>query len=105
MDSLKNMNNAMHYIEGNLTNEIDFKEVARLALCSEYHFKRMFSFLAGISLSDYIRCRRLTLAAFELKNSNVKVIDVAIKYGYNSPDSFARAFQNLHGITPSERSK
>ena len=102
MDSLKNMNTAMRYIEDNLTNEIDFKEVARLALCSEYHFKRMFSFLAGISLSDYIRCRRLTLAAFELKNSNVKVIDVAIKYGYNSPDSFARAFQNLHGITPSE---
>ncbi|EJS78285.1 AraC family transcriptional regulator [Bacillus cereus] len=102
MDSLKNMNAAMHYIEDNLTNEIDFKEVARLALCSEYHFKRMFSFLAGISLSDYIRCRRLTLAAFELKNSNVKVIDVAIKYGYNSPDSFSRAFQNLHGITPSE---
>ncbi|MEC2507272.1 helix-turn-helix domain-containing protein, partial [Bacillus cereus] len=102
MDSLKNMNTAMRYIEDNLTNEIDFKEVARLALCSEYHFKRMFSFLAGISLSDYIRCRRLTLAAFELKNSDAKVIDVAIKYGYNSPDSFARAFQNLHGITPSE---
>ncbi|PGZ09950.1 AraC family transcriptional regulator [Bacillus cereus] len=102
MDSLKNMNAAMQYIEDNLTDEIDFKEVARLALCSEYHFKRMFSFLAGISLSDYIRCRRLTLAAFELKNSNVKVIDVAIKYGYNSPDSFSRAFQNLHGITPSE---
>ena len=61
MDSLKNMNTAMRYIEDNLTNEIDFKEVARLALCSEYHFKRMFSFLAGISLSDYIRCRRLTL--------------------------------------------
>ena len=60
MDSLKNMNTAMRYIEDNLTNEIDFKEVARLALCSEYHFKRMFSFLAGISLSDYIRCRRLT---------------------------------------------
>ncbi|MGE6540091.1 AraC family transcriptional regulator [Bacillus luti] len=105
MDSLKNMNAAMHYIENNLTNEIDFKEVAKLALCSEYHFKRMFSFLAGISLSEYIRCRRLTLAAFELKNSNIKVIDVAIKYGYNSADSFARAFQNLHGITPSEARK
>ncbi|MED1608321.1 AraC family transcriptional regulator [Bacillus paranthracis] len=102
MDSLKNMNAAMHYIENNLTNEINFKEVAKLAYCSEYHFKRMFSFLAGISLSEYIRCRRLTLAAFELKNSDAKVIDVAIKYGYNSPDSFARAFQNLHGITPSE---
>ncbi|MED2751123.1 AraC family transcriptional regulator [Bacillus thuringiensis] len=102
MDSLKNMNAAMQYIENNLTHEIDFKEVAKIAYCSEYHFKRIFSFLAGISLSEYIRCRRLTLAAFELKNSNVKVIDIAIKYGYNSPDSFARAFQNLHGITPSE---
>ncbi|HDR7623157.1 TPA: AraC family transcriptional regulator [Bacillus mycoides] len=102
MDSLKNMNAAMQYIEDNLTHEIDFKEVAKIAFCSEYHFKRMFSFLAGISLSEYIRCRRLTLAAFELKDSKAKVIDVAIKYGYNSPDSFTRAFQNLHGITPSE---
>ncbi|PFL22504.1 AraC family transcriptional regulator [Bacillus cereus] len=102
MDSLKNMNAAMQYIEDNLTHEIDFKEVAKIAFCSEYHFKRMFSFLAGISLSEYIRCRRLTLAAFELKDSNAKVIDVAIKYGYNSPDSFTRAFQNMHGITPSE---
>ncbi len=67
MDSLKNMNAAMRYIENNLTNEINFKKVAKLAYCSEYHFKRMFSFLAGISLSEYIRCRRLTLAAFELK--------------------------------------
>ncbi|MGE6717345.1 AraC family transcriptional regulator [Peribacillus frigoritolerans] len=102
MDSLKNMNGAIKFIEENLTNEIDFKEVARLAYCSEYHFKRMFSFLAGISLSEYIRRRRLTLAAFELKNGNIKVIDIAIKYGYSSPDSFARAFQHLHGITPSE---
>lgn len=99
---LKNMNGAIKYIEENLTKDIDFKEVARLAFCSEYHFKRMFSFLAGISLSEYIRRRRLTCAAFELKDSNVKVIDIAMKYGYNSPDSFARAFQNLHGITPSE---
>jgi AraC family transcriptional regulator len=102
MDSLKNMNGAIKFIEQNLTNEIDFKEVARLAYCSEYHFKRMFSFLAGISLSEYIRRRRLTLAAFELKDNNIKVIDIAIKYGYSSPDSFARAFQHLHGITPSE---
>ncbi|PEY32466.1 AraC family transcriptional regulator [Bacillus cereus] len=102
MDSLKNMNAAIQYIEDNLTNDIEFKEVARLAFCSEYHFKRMFSFLAGMSLSEYIRCRRLTLAAFELKDSSVKVIDIAMKYGYNSPDSFSRAFQNLHGITPSE---
>jgi AraC family transcriptional regulator len=102
MDLLKNMNGALKYMEENLTNDVDFKEVARRAFCSEYHFKRMFSFLAGISLSEYIRRRRLTLAAFELKGSSVKVIDIAVKYGYNSPDSFARAFQNLHGISPSE---
>jgi AraC family transcriptional regulator len=102
MDLLKNMNGALNYIEENLTNEIDFKEVTRRALCSEYHFTRMFSFFAGTSLSEYIRRRRLTLAAFELNGSEVKVIDIAIKYGYNSSDSFARAFQNLHGITPSE---
>ncbi|MFH0069671.1 GyrI-like domain-containing protein [Peribacillus sp. NPDC056705] len=102
MDLLKNMNGAINFIEENLTNEIDFKEVSRIAYCSEYHFKRMFSFLAGIPLSEYIRRRRLTLAAFELKDNNIKVIDIAIKYGYSSPDSFARAFQHLHGITPSE---
>jgi AraC family transcriptional regulator len=102
MDLLEKMNGALTYIEENLTNDIDFKEVARLALCSEYHFKRMFSFLAGITLSEYIRRRRLTLAAFELTNSNLRIIDVAIKYGYSSPDSFTRAFQSLHGVTPSE---
>lgn len=102
MDSLKGMNDALNYIEENLTDTIDFKEVARLAFCSEYHFQRMFSFLAGISLSEYIRRRRLTIAAFELNNNNVRIIDIAVKYGYSSPDSFTRAFQNLHGITPSE---
>jgi AraC family transcriptional regulator len=102
MDLLKNMNDAMKYIEENLTTEIDFKMVARLAHCSEYHFKRMFSFLAGIPLSEYIRRRRLSLAALELTNNQIKVIDVAIKYGYHSPDSFTRAFLHLHGVTPSE---
>ncbi|WP_163100415.1 AraC family transcriptional regulator [Peribacillus alkalitolerans] len=102
MDLLTNMNRAMKYIEENLANEIDFKVVSRLAYCSEYHFKRMFSFLAGVTLSEYIRRRRLTLAAFDLRDNKLKVIDLAIKYGYNSPDSFARAFQHLHGITPSE---
>ncbi|GED70377.1 putative HTH-type transcriptional regulator YdeE [Brevibacillus reuszeri] len=102
MNLLEYMNGAMNYVEENLTNEIDFKEVARIACCSEYHFKRMFSFLSGIPLSEYIRRRRMTLAAFDLKNSKMRVIDVAIKYGYHSPDSFARAFQQLHGVTPTE---
>lgn len=101
MDLLQNMNRAMKYIEEHLTSEIDFKEVAKIAFCSEYHFKRMFSFLAGVTLSEYIRRRRLTLAAFDLKDKNARVIDVAFKYGYSLPDSFTRAFQQLHGITPS----
>lgn len=102
MDLLKNMNEALQYIEENLAHDIDFNKVARLALCSEYHFKRMFSFLAGITISEYIRRRRLTLAAFELNNTHLRIIDVAIKYGYSSPDSFTRAFQSFHGVTPSE---
>jgi len=99
---LTGLNSALEYIEENLNGEICFAEAARLALCSEYHFRRLFSSLAGVSLSEYVRRRRLTLAAFELSNSELKVIDVALKYGYDSPDSFARAFQSLHGVTPSE---
>lgn len=102
MDSLARMNLALAYIEDNLADEIDMQQVERLALCSEYHFRRMFSFLAGIPLSEYVRRRRLTLAAFELLHSEVSVIDTAVKYGYSSPDAFTRAFASLHGITPTE---
>ena len=102
MDSLSSMNNAMVYIEEHLTEDIDYSEVSKIAYCSEYHFKRMFSFLAGISLSEYIRRRRLSLAANDLKDKDLRIIDVAVKYGYNSADSFSRAFHSLHGILPSE---
>lgn len=102
MDSLKSMNNALAYIEERLTEEIDYSEVSNIAYCSEYHFKRMFSFLAGISLSEYIRRRRLSLAGLDLKDRDLRIIDVAIKYGYNSADSFSRAFHSLHGLLPSE---
>ncbi|MEA4805982.1 AraC family transcriptional regulator [Acetobacterium wieringae] len=102
MDSLSSMNNALTYIESHLTEVIDFKELSKIALCSEYHFKRMFSFLSGISLSEYIRRRRLTLAALELKDSNLRIIDIAMKYEYGSADSFSRAFYSVHGILPSE---
>jgi len=101
MDSLSSMNKALGYIEEHLTEEINFGELSKIALCSEYHFKRMFSFLSGISISEYIRRRRLTLAALELKNSRLRVIDVAVKYGYSSADSFSRAFHSIHGILPS----
>ena len=102
MDSLNSMNNAMAYIEEHLTGDINYSEVSKIAFCSEYHFKRMFSFLSGISLSEYIRRRRLTLAALDLKDSDLRIIDVAVKYGYNSADSFSRAFHSMHGILPSE---
>jgi AraC family transcriptional regulator len=101
MDWLGRMNGAVSLIEENLTEDIDFEEVARMACCSSYHFQRMFSFITNIPLSEYIRRRRLTLAAFELQKSEIKIIDLAIKYGYDSPISFARAFQNQHGVTPS----
>ena len=102
MDSLSHLNQALAYIEEHITEEIDYRKVAAIACCSEYHFKRMFSFLSGVSLSEYIRRRRLTLAALDLKDANLKIIDVAVKYGYTSADSFSRAFQSVHGILPSE---
>ncbi|OXT17925.1 AraC family transcriptional regulator [Bacillus sp. OG2] len=102
MDWLERLNRAMDYIEENLAGEIDGKEIARRACCSGYHFPRMFSSMTGLSLSDYIRRRRLSQAAFELQNNaEVRVIDLAFQYGYDSPDAFSRAFKNLHGITPS----
>lgn len=102
METLKNMKNALDYIEDNLSSELEYSKIAQAALCSQYHFQRMFSFITGIPLSEYIRRRRLTLAGFDLQNTNEKVIEIAVKYGYNSPDAFTRAFQNLHGVTPSK---
>lgn len=101
MDTLRNLNEALAYIEAHLTEDIDYGKISQIACCSEYHFKRMFSFLAGIGLSEYIRRRRLTLAAFDLMNENLRVIDVAVKYGYDSADAFSRAFQGMHGLLPS----
>lgn len=102
MDTLSSMNDAMAYIEAHLNEEIDYRQISKIAFCSEYHFKRMFSFLAGISLSEYIRRRKLTLAALDLKDKEMRIIDVAVKYGYTSADAFSRAFHVMHGILPSE---
>lgn len=97
---LKNLSNAIEYIENNLDKEISYDKAARIACCSTYYFQRMFSYVADVSLSEYIRRRRMTQAAFELQRTDNKVIDVAFKYSYTSPTSFNRAFQNVHGITP-----
>lgn len=99
------MNMVIDHIEKHLTEDVDQTELARIAGCSYYDVGRMFSLIADITLSDYIRKRRLTLAAFELKHDNSKVIDVAIKYGYDSPVSFARAFQAFHGFNPGAANK
>lgn len=101
MDWLERINSATRYIEENITDDIDYDKVAEKACCSAYHFQRMFSFITDIPLSEYIRRRRLTLAAFELQNSDVRIIDLAVKYGYDSADSFSRAFQKIHGVAPS----
>ena len=100
MEWLKNLSNTIEYIEDNLDKEISYEEAARIVCCSTYYFQRLFSYVAGVSLSEYIRKRRMSQAAFELQRTGKKVLDVAPKYGYTSPTSFNRAFQSVHGITP-----
>lgn len=101
MEWLERLNKSIDYIEKNLEGEIDFNQAAKIAYCSTFHYQRMFSYMAGIPLSEYIRRRRMTAAALELQSSNVKIIDLALKYGYESPTSFNRAFQSVHGVAPS----
>lgn len=100
MEWLKHLSQAIDYIENNLEGDISYDEAAKIACCSTYYFQRMFSYVAGIPLSEYIRRRRMTKAAFELQINEAKVIDIGSKYGYNSPTSFNRAFQNVHGVAP-----
>ena len=102
MDWIIGIQHAIDYIEDNLTKTIDYEEVAKQCYSSSYHFQRVFSILCGFTLGEYIRNRRLTLAGRELATTNAKVIDVAMRYGYESPDSFAKAFQKFHGILPSQ---
>ena len=101
MDWVIGIQKAINYIEEHLTETIDYEEVAAQSFSSSFHFQRVFSILCGFTLGEYIRNRRLSLAGAELSGQDVKVIDVALKYGYESPDSFAKAFQKFHGITPS----
>ncbi len=101
MDWLDRMNQAIGYIEENIAGEISYGQAARIACCSTFHFQRMFAYIAGMSLSEYIRRRRMTAAAFELQTTDAKVIDLALKYGYDSPTAFNRAFRSVHGVAPS----
>jgi len=100
MEWPERMNAAIEYIEDNLAGEIDLNEAAKVACCSTFHFQRIFFAVNGLTPVEYARRRRLTLAARELSSGNSKIIDIAMKYGYESPDAFTRAFRQLHGITP-----
>ena len=102
MDWIKGIQRAIDYTEAHLTEEIDYDAVAKEACSSAFHFQRVFSIMCGLTLGDYIRMRRLSLAADELIHSDEKVIDIALKYGYETPESFTRAFSRFHGITPTE---
>ncbi len=95
------LNAVIDYIEANLTKKIDTAHIARLTCCSYYDAGRLFSLVSNISISEYIRKRRLTLAGIELQSSNAGVLEIALKYQYDSPVSFARAFQQFHGFPPS----
>jgi AraC family transcriptional regulator len=95
------MTRAMDYVEANLEGEIDYAAAARLACCSSYNFQRMFGFIAGVTLAEYVRRRRRTLAGIALRQG-AKVIDTALRFGYDSPVSFARAFREVHGVNPSQ---
>lgn len=99
---LEHLNRAMESIDRNLDHEIDVAELARIAMTSEYHFRRLFSMLAGMPLSEYIRRRRLTVAGAEVFDGERTLLDIAVRYGYTSGEAFARAFRAMHGVGPGE---
>lgn len=101
MNWIAGLQKAIDYIENHITEPIDYESVAACAYSSSFHFQRVFSIICGYTIGDYIRLRRLTLAANELVgNNNIKIIDIALKYGYDTPESFSRAFRRFHGVTP-----
>ncbi len=101
MDILNGFNKAISYIEENLENDIVINDVADIACCSNFHFMRMFSALTGIGVYEYIKKRRMTKAAEELQTTDIKIVDLALKYGYDSPTAFNRAFNSIHNVSPS----
>ncbi len=91
---------AVSYIEENITQQFTIEDVAAKALISPFYFQKGFSMLCGFTVAEYIRCRRLALAGSELVATDRKIIDIAMKYGYDSPDSFTKSFVRFHGATP-----
>lgn len=100
MDWLGAMNEAVEYLESSITEKLDIEKVAKIALSSPFHFQRMYHMITGITVAEYVRRRRLTLAAQDIL-SGEKIIDVAYRYGYETPEAFTKAFRKMHGISPS----
>lgn len=101
MDWIERLNQAINYIEEHFKDDIDYEQLGKIACCSGYHFQRMFAYMAGIPLSEYIRRRKMSLAAVDLQFGDKKIIDIASEYGYQSPTAFNRAFQSIYGVAPS----
>lgn len=102
MNLMEQFTDVIEYIENNLENDISYDELAAMVGYSVYHLQRLFLLIAGVSLAEYIRNRRLAKAAEDLMSVDAKVIDIALKYGYSSPTSFNRAFKAMHGLPPSD---
>lgn len=94
------ISNAISYIEDNITEELTIEDIAKQAMVSPFYFQKGFAMLCGYTVGEYIKKRRLTLAGSELVSTKKKIIDIALKYGYDSPDSFTKAFIRFHGTTP-----
>lgn len=102
MDWVERMNRTLDYLEANLCDDIRPAEISRLMACPYTVFQRMFGPLTGVQLSEYLRRRRLTLAAEELRRTRLRILDIAVKYGYDSADAFSVAFKRMHGVTPQD---
>ena len=105
MEWINRLNEAMNYIEKHMTDKIDHNVISRIMACSFSAFQRFFVQVADITFSEYIRRRKLSCAAYEIQNSDIKIMDVALKYGYESSDAFSVAFKRMHGIPPTAARK
>ncbi len=105
MDWIRGLQRAIDYMEAHVTESVDYDIIARQMNVSAFYFQRIFTMVCGFPPSEYIRCRRLTLAGSELLGGDVKIIDTALKYGYDSPEGFSRAFTRFHGVTPNTTKK